>query len=85
MQELLARTGEVCSFWMDQIKTHCYVTVQSCSDLLLHFMLIEFLHLKSYLLLLGKGRVGGQLSLGWALFETLMLHQLAQVPLVDLS
>ncbi|KAK6792404.1 hypothetical protein RDI58_011485 [Solanum bulbocastanum] len=26
VQELLARTGEVCSFWMDQIKTHCYVT-----------------------------------------------------------
>ncbi|CAN4122235.1 unnamed protein product [Withania somnifera] len=29
VQELLARTGEVCSFWMDQIKTHCYVTYSS--------------------------------------------------------
>lgn len=23
VQELFARTGEVCSFWMDHIKTHC--------------------------------------------------------------
>ncbi|CAN4122232.1 unnamed protein product [Withania somnifera] len=29
VQELLARTGEVCYFWMDQIKTHCYVTYSS--------------------------------------------------------
>lgn len=26
-QELLGKTGTVCSFWMDTIKTHCYVTV----------------------------------------------------------
>ncbi|XP_059631440.1 uncharacterized protein LOC132274227 isoform X2 [Cornus florida] len=29
VQELLARTGNVCSFWMDHIKTHCYVTYSS--------------------------------------------------------
>ena len=28
VQELLAKTGNVCSFWMDHIKTHCYVTVK---------------------------------------------------------
>uniref|UniRef100_A0ACD5Z0B2 Uncharacterized protein n=1 Tax=Avena sativa TaxID=4498 RepID=A0ACD5Z0B2_AVESA len=27
VQELLGRTGSICSFWMDHIKTHCYVTV----------------------------------------------------------
>jgi hypothetical protein len=27
VQELLGKTGSVCSFWMDHIKTHCYVTV----------------------------------------------------------
>lgn len=27
VQELLAKTGTVGSFWMDHIKTHCYVTV----------------------------------------------------------
>ncbi|KAF3668983.1 putative 60S ribosomal protein L30-like [Capsicum annuum] len=32
VQELLARTGEVCSFWMDQIKTHCYVTYSSVEE-----------------------------------------------------
>ncbi|RRT60034.1 hypothetical protein B296_00043959 [Ensete ventricosum] len=31
VQELLAKYGTVCSFWMDHIKTHCYVTVSlSC-------------------------------------------------------
>ncbi|KMZ68978.1 Apoptotic chromatin condensation inducer in the nucleus [Zostera marina] len=28
-QELLGKTGTVCSFWMDTIKTHCYVTYSS--------------------------------------------------------
>ncbi|KAL3371478.1 hypothetical protein AABB24_008161 [Solanum stoloniferum] len=32
VQELLARTGEVCCFWMDQIKTHCYVTYSSVEE-----------------------------------------------------
>ncbi|XP_060198812.1 uncharacterized protein LOC132627470 isoform X1 [Lycium barbarum] len=32
VQELLARTGEVCSFWMDHIKTHCYVTYSSVEE-----------------------------------------------------
>ncbi|XP_055833519.1 uncharacterized protein LOC129902331 [Solanum dulcamara] len=32
VQELLARNGEVCSFWMDQIKTHCYVTYSSVEE-----------------------------------------------------
>ncbi|KAM3342598.1 apoptotic chromatin condensation inducer in the nucleus isoform X1 [Capsicum galapagoense] len=32
VQELLARTGKVCSFWMDQIKTHCYVTYSSVEE-----------------------------------------------------
>jgi apoptotic chromatin condensation inducer in the nucleus len=27
VQELLGRTGSICSFWMDHINTHCYVTV----------------------------------------------------------
>ncbi|KAM0936877.1 putative transcription regulator SAP family [Dioscorea sansibarensis] len=26
VKELLGKTGTVCNFWMDQIKTHCYVT-----------------------------------------------------------
>ncbi|KAF8411516.1 hypothetical protein HHK36_004068 [Tetracentron sinense] len=29
VQELLAKTENVCSFWMDHIKTHCYVTYSS--------------------------------------------------------
>ncbi|KAL9271421.1 Apoptotic chromatin condensation inducer in the nucleus-like protein [Drosera capensis] len=29
VQELLGRTGTVTSFWMDHIKTHCYVTYSS--------------------------------------------------------
>jgi apoptotic chromatin condensation inducer in the nucleus len=33
VQELLGKTGSVQSFWMDHIKTHCYVTVCSlCSS-----------------------------------------------------
>ncbi|CAN4116328.1 unnamed protein product [Withania somnifera] len=32
VQELLARNGEICSFWMDQIKTHCYVTYSSVEE-----------------------------------------------------
>ncbi|KAK4341418.1 hypothetical protein RND71_039919 [Anisodus tanguticus] len=32
VQGLLARTGEACSFWMDQIKTHCYVTYSSVEE-----------------------------------------------------
>lgn len=27
VQELLGKTGTVTSFWMDNIKTHCYVSV----------------------------------------------------------
>lgn len=36
VQELLGKTGTVTSFWMDHIKTHCYVTVSplSCKSLL---------------------------------------------------
>lgn len=26
VQELLSKTGTICNFWMDHIKTHCYVT-----------------------------------------------------------
>lgn len=29
VQELLGKTGTVVSFWMDQIKTHCYITVST--------------------------------------------------------
>ncbi|XP_026386408.1 uncharacterized protein LOC113281774 isoform X2 [Papaver somniferum] len=32
VQELLAKTGAVCSFWMDHIKTHCYITSMVCKD-----------------------------------------------------
>ncbi|XP_010261185.1 PREDICTED: apoptotic chromatin condensation inducer in the nucleus [Nelumbo nucifera] len=32
VQELLAKTGKVCSFWMDHIKTHCYVTYSSVEE-----------------------------------------------------
>uniref|UniRef100_A0A5B6Z9Y9 Putative apoptotic chromatin condensation inducer in the nucleus-like isoform X1 n=2 Tax=Davidia involucrata TaxID=16924 RepID=A0A5B6Z9Y9_DAVIN len=32
VQELLARTGNVCSFWMDHIKTHCYVMYSSVEE-----------------------------------------------------
>uniref|UniRef100_A0A1D1XQ91 Apoptotic chromatin condensation inducer in the nucleus n=2 Tax=Anthurium amnicola TaxID=1678845 RepID=A0A1D1XQ91_9ARAE len=32
VQELLAKTGTVCSFWMDHIKTHCYVTYSSVEE-----------------------------------------------------
>ncbi|KAF9611530.1 hypothetical protein IFM89_032930 [Coptis chinensis] len=32
VQELLAKTGTVCGFWMDQIKTHCYVTFSSTEE-----------------------------------------------------
>ncbi|KAI3848718.1 hypothetical protein MKX03_025092 [Papaver bracteatum] len=32
VQELLANTGAVCSFWMDHIKTHCYVTYSSVEE-----------------------------------------------------
>ncbi|KAI3842340.1 hypothetical protein MKW98_026130 [Papaver atlanticum] len=32
VQELLAKTGSVCSFWMDHIKTHCYVTYSSVKE-----------------------------------------------------
>ena len=28
VQELLGKTGNVTSFWMDSIKTHCYVSVR---------------------------------------------------------
>lgn len=28
VQELLGKTGTVTSFWMDHIKTHCYVSVR---------------------------------------------------------
>lgn len=36
VQELLGKTGTVVSFWMDQIKTHCYVTVSFHLSLSLH-------------------------------------------------
>ncbi|KAL5209571.1 hypothetical protein ABZP36_005194 [Zizania latifolia] len=32
VQELLGTTGSVCSFWMDHIKTHCYVTYSSVEE-----------------------------------------------------
>ncbi|CAH9140131.1 unnamed protein product [Cuscuta epithymum] len=32
VQELLGKTGNVCSFWMDNIKTHCYVTFSSVEE-----------------------------------------------------
>lgn len=32
VQELLAKTGTVTSFWMDHIKTHCYVTYSSVEE-----------------------------------------------------
>ncbi|RLN04913.1 hypothetical protein C2845_PM13G22180 [Panicum miliaceum] len=32
VQELLGRTGSVCSFWMDHIMTHCYVTYSSVEE-----------------------------------------------------
>ncbi|KAE9608032.1 putative transcription regulator SAP family [Lupinus albus] len=32
VQELLGKTGKVGSFWMDQIKTHCYVTYSSIEE-----------------------------------------------------
>ncbi|KAE9604766.1 putative transcription regulator SAP family [Lupinus albus] len=32
VQELLGKTGKVNSFWMDQIKTHCYVTYSSIEE-----------------------------------------------------
>ncbi|KAK8921616.1 hypothetical protein KSP39_PZI020709 [Platanthera zijinensis] len=32
VQELLAKTGKVCDFWMDHIKTHCYVTFSSLEE-----------------------------------------------------
>ncbi|XP_022984891.1 histone acetyltransferase KAT6A-like isoform X1 [Cucurbita maxima] len=32
VQELLGKTGSVSSFWMDHIKTHCYVTYSSVEE-----------------------------------------------------
>jgi apoptotic chromatin condensation inducer in the nucleus len=32
VQELLGKTGSLCSFWMDHIKTHCYVTFSSVEE-----------------------------------------------------
>ncbi|KAL4578005.1 hypothetical protein LXL04_014120 [Taraxacum kok-saghyz] len=32
VQELLGKTGTVVSFWMDNIKTHCYVTYESVEE-----------------------------------------------------
>ncbi|KAI4345207.1 hypothetical protein L6164_012350 [Bauhinia variegata] len=32
VQELLGKTGNVVSFWMDHIKTHCYVTYSSVEE-----------------------------------------------------
>lgn len=32
VQELLGKTGSVTCFWMDQIKTHCYVTYSSVEE-----------------------------------------------------
>lgn len=32
VQELLGKTGRVCDFWMDHIKTHCFVTFSSVEE-----------------------------------------------------
>ncbi|ONM59844.1 uncharacterized protein [Zea mays] len=32
VKELLGKTGSICSFWMDEIKTHCYVTYSSVEE-----------------------------------------------------
>ncbi|KAL6841716.1 hypothetical protein ACP4OV_028228 [Aristida adscensionis] len=32
VHELLAITGSICSFWMDRIKTHCYITYSSVEE-----------------------------------------------------
>ncbi|XP_022942162.1 apoptotic chromatin condensation inducer in the nucleus-like [Cucurbita moschata] len=32
VQELLSKTGSITSFWMDHIKTHCYVTYSSVEE-----------------------------------------------------
>ncbi|KAG0480090.1 hypothetical protein HPP92_010948 [Vanilla planifolia] len=32
VQELLSNTGRVCDFWMDHIKTHCYVTYSTVEE-----------------------------------------------------
>ncbi|XP_027095273.1 uncharacterized protein [Coffea arabica] len=32
VQELLSKTGTICNFWMDHIKTHCYVTYASTEE-----------------------------------------------------
>ncbi|KAK8952419.1 hypothetical protein KSP39_PZI003699 [Platanthera zijinensis] len=32
VQELLGKTGRVCDFWMDHIKTHCFVTYSSVEE-----------------------------------------------------
>ncbi|XP_006657981.1 uncharacterized protein LOC102719029 isoform X2 [Oryza brachyantha] len=34
VQDLLGKTGSVCSFWMDHIKTHCYITYSSVEEAL---------------------------------------------------
>ncbi|KAJ8430845.1 hypothetical protein Cgig2_034172 [Carnegiea gigantea] len=44
VQELLGKTGTVTSFWMDHIKTHCYVTV----ILLFSFRITVFLAIVNY-------------------------------------
>ncbi|XP_019152859.1 PREDICTED: altered inheritance of mitochondria protein 21-like isoform X2 [Ipomoea nil] len=32
VQELLGRTGKICNFWMDHIKTHCFVKFSSVEE-----------------------------------------------------
>nr|GMC56424.1 apoptotic chromatin condensation inducer in the nucleus-like isoform X2 [Ipomoea batatas]GME19016.1 apoptotic chromatin condensation inducer in the nucleus-like isoform X2 [Ipomoea batatas] len=32
VQELLGQTGKICNFWMDHIKTHCYVKFSSVEE-----------------------------------------------------
>jgi apoptotic chromatin condensation inducer in the nucleus len=46
VQELLGKTGSVQSFWMDHIKTHCYVTVCSvCSSNTCAYLCCLFCHI----------------------------------------
>ena len=53
VQELLGKTGSVQNFWMDHIKTHCYVTV--CS-FFLNQDLCSYLHLFIYCIILNENQ-----------------------------
>ena len=41
VQELLGKTGNVTSFWMDHIKTHCYVSVRPLLQILLIYKNVD--------------------------------------------